>query len=77
MAEEIRCAAFGYSGIGMPKRGFGNTLSSDAFLNFQRKYLTPHGSIISMSNFSDPNAAIAKIKQKIKERYPECTSGLI
>lgn len=50
----------------MPKRGFGNTLSSDAFLRFQRKFITPHGSIISLSNFNDPNAAVAKIKQKIR-----------
>jgi len=58
----------------MPKRGFGDTLSNDAFLNFQRKFLNPYGSIISLSNFSDPSAAIAKIKKKIKERYPECTN---
>lgn len=57
----------------MPKSGLGNVLSSEAFLKFQRQFLTPYGTIISLSNFSDPNAAIAKIKQKIRERYPECS----
>lgn len=28
MAEEIRCAAFGGQGIGMPKNGFGEPLSN-------------------------------------------------
>ena len=54
MAEEVRFAAFGGEGIGMPKSGLGNTLSNEDFLNFQRKFLTPHGTIISLSNFNDP-----------------------
>lgn len=56
----------------MPKSGLGNVLSSDAFLKFQRQFLTPYGTIISLSNFNDPDAAIAKIKQKIQDRYPQC-----
>ncbi len=74
MAEEIRCAAFESKGIGMPKSGLGNVLSNDAFLKFQREFLTPFGTIVSLSNFRDPHAAILKIKQKIRERYPECTT---
>jgi hypothetical protein len=73
MAEEIRCAAFGQQGIGMLKAGLGNVLSNQEFLNFQRQFLTPHGTIISLSNFQDPAAAIATIKAKIAQRYPECT----
>ena len=77
MAEEIRCVAFGGEGIGMPKMGLGNVLENQAFLDFQRKFITPHGTIISLSNFADPNAAISNIKSIIKKRYPECTNLLI
>ena len=56
----------------MPKMGLGNVLSNQSFLDFQRKFLTPHGTIISLSNFTDPYSAINRIKSKISQRYPEC-----
>lgn len=69
--ELVRRTAFGGKGLGMPGRGIGNTLTNNEFVKFQQK-ITPKNMIISMSNISDPNAFIQKIKDKIKQKYPQC-----
>jgi hypothetical protein len=63
--ELVRCVAFGKKGIGMPSCGKGDKLSNHEFLNFQRINITPHDTVISMSNVSDSSAAINSIKRKI------------
>lgn len=70
MSELVRVVAFGGKGIGMPNNGLGQVLTNENFLNFQRKYLTPHKTVISLSNLKDPQAVINSIKLKIKETYP-------
>ncbi len=66
MSELVRVVAFGGKGIGMPNSGLGQVLTNKGFLNFQRKYLTPHRTVISLSNLKDPQAVINSIKRKIK-----------
>jgi predicted Zn-dependent peptidase len=77
MAELVRVNAFGGKGIGMPNSGLGQILTNEDFLDFQRKFITPHKTVISLSNLKNPDEVIKSIKRKIKEDYPECRSFLI
>lgn len=74
MNEHIRKVAFGGKGLGMPSSGLGQVLNNKDFIDFQRKFVTPHNTVISMSNVKNPEAIIKSIKDKIIQRYPECTS---
>jgi hypothetical protein len=38
----------------MPSSGLGLVLSNNNFIEFQRKYVTPHNTVISMSNVKNP-----------------------
>lgn len=71
ITELVRRTAFGGKALGMPSKGIGNTLTNQEFLKFQQK-ITPKNMIISMSNISDPQAFIQKIKHNIKTKYPKC-----
>lgn len=73
MNELVRITAFGGSGIGMPSNGSGQLLTNETFLDFQRKFITPHRTVISLSNLANPDQVISGIKQKISQNYPECT----
>lgn len=52
--ELVRRAAFKNQGIGNPSTGKGNILTNKNFLTFQQN-ITPHNTIISMSNMKNPN----------------------
>lgn len=54
----------------MPTNGSGSVLTNKNFLDFQRKFVTPHDTVISMSNVKNPQNLINSIKDKIKSRYP-------
>ena len=69
----MRITAFGGKGIGMPTLGLGQVLTNEQFLAFQQANITPHGTIISLSNVKHPERVIAAIKEKIRANYPECT----
>ena len=71
--EQLRVTAFGMNGIGMPSKGVGNVLTNSQFLAFQKKFITPHDTVISMSNIRNPDELVSHIKRKIAERFPECT----
>jgi predicted Zn-dependent peptidase len=73
--EHIRKVAFGGKGLGMLSSGLGQVLNNKDFIDFQRKFVTPHNTVISMSNVKNPEAIIKSIKDKIIQRYPECTSS--
>lgn len=73
MNELVRITAFGGRGIGMPSSGSGQLLTNETFLDFQRKFITPHKTVISLSNLANPDQVIAAIKQKISLNYPDCT----
>ena len=70
--ELVRITAFGGKGIGMPNNGLGQILTNQNFIDFQRKYITPHKTIISLSNVKNADKVIESIKAKIKEKYSEC-----
>jgi hypothetical protein len=54
MNELVRVVAFGGKGIGMPNCGLGQVLTNQSFLDFQRTFLTPHRTVISLSNLKRP-----------------------
>jgi len=54
----------------MPSNGLGQILTNKDFIDFQKKHITPHDTVISLSNVKNPEKVIAEIKKKIKDRYP-------
>jgi hypothetical protein len=51
----MRIAAYPNQGYARPTNGAkGEVLTNKAFIDFQRKFITPHGSIISLSNLQNP-----------------------
>jgi hypothetical protein len=50
--------AFGGKGIGMPSNGLGQILTNEDFIKFQRTFITPHKTIISLSNVTNPERVI-------------------
>jgi len=53
----------------MPNFGMGNVLTNNNFLKFQKR-ICPENVIISMSNLSDSQKYINRIKEKIQQKYP-------
>ncbi len=56
----------------MPSNGLGQVLTNENFLNFQRTFITPHKTIISLSNVKEADRVVETIKAKIKQKYSEC-----
>ena len=57
----MRRAAFADQGIGNPSKGSGNILNNNSFSEFQQK-ITPHNTLISMSNVPNPEKTTEFIK---------------
>lgn len=72
IVELTRRTAYGQEGLGMPKSGVGNKLSTSDFLRFQQK-ITPHNTLFSFANYPDPDKLIGLISKKVATKYPECT----
>lgn len=72
IVDLVRMTAFQHVGLGMPKSGVGNQLTSKDFINFQKK-ITPANTIFSVSNYPGKEKLIKMIAEKIEKKYPECT----
>lgn len=62
----MRIAAYPNQGYSRPTNGAKDeVLTSEAFIDFQKKFITPHGSIVSLSNLHNPEKIIKSITDKI------------
>lgn len=71
IVELTRRTAYHNEGLGMPKSGVGNLLTTPNFLRFQQN-ITPYNTLFSFANYPDSDQLIALISKKIATKYPEC-----